>query len=157
MQKITPFLWFDSQAEEAASFYVSLFRNSKMGKVVRTPEGGPGPAGAVLVVSFEIDGQEITALNGGPRFKHSEAFSFVIHCKDQAEVDHFWNGLLAGGGEPSMCGWLKDRFGLSWQVTPDRLLELMTDKDPGVAQRVMQAMMQMRKIEIAPLEAAAKG
>ncbi len=157
MNKITPFLWFDSQAEEAANLYVSLFKNSRISKIMRMPEGGPGPAGSALTVSFELDGQPVTAMNGGPHYKLNEAFSFVIHCQDQAEVDHFWNGLLADGGEPSRCGWLKDRFGMSWQVTPDRLLELMTDSDPAVAGRVMQAMMQMVKIDIAPLEAAAKG
>ncbi len=157
MNKITPFLWFDGQAEEAARLYVSLFKNSKIGKIMRMPKGGPGPEGSVLTISFELDGQPVTALNGGPHYKLTEAFSFVIHCKDQAEIDHFWNGLLADGGVPSQCGWLKDRFGVSWQVTPDRLLELMADKDPAAAGRVMQAAMRMGKFEIATLEAAAKG
>ena len=155
-QKITPFLWFEKEAEEAANFYVSLFKNARVGKVLRMPEGGPGPAGAVLTVTFEIDGQEYVALNGRAQAGFTDAVSFQIHCADQAEVDHFWDGFIAGGGEPSMCGWLRDRFGVSWQVTPARLPELLSDKDPGVAQRVMQAMMKMRKIEVAPLEAAAR-
>ena len=157
MQKITPFLWFDTQAEEAANFYVSVFKNSKILSVSRYPEGEgmPGPAGRVMVVSFEIEGETFTALNAGPHFKFSEAISFVIDCADQAEVDYFWNTLTADGGQPSQCGWLKDRFGLSWQVTPRRLMELASDPDKAKAGRVMAAMMKMTKIDIAALEAAA--
>ncbi len=156
MSKITPFLWFDTQAEDAANFYVSVFPNSKVTDVARYPEGGPGPAGSVMTVAFELDGQAFTALNAGPHFKFTEAISFVIDCKDQAEVDYYWGKLLEGGGQESQCGWLKDRFGLSWQVTPRRLIELTTDTDPEVAQRVFGAMMKMVKIDIATLEAAAR-
>lgn len=154
MPKITPFLWFDTQAEEAANFYVSVFKNSKVLNVTRYPEGQP-QAGRAMVASFEIDGQVVTALNAGPHFKFNEAFSFVIDCADQAEVDYFWDTLTADGGQPSQCGWLKDRFGLSWQVTPRRLIELISDPDKAKAGRVMAAMMQMSKIDIARLEEAA--
>jgi len=154
MPKITPFLWFDGQAEEAAKFYVSVFKNSKMGKVVRYGEAGPGPKGSVMVASFQVEGQEFTALNGGPQFKFTEAVSFVVHCKTQEEVDYYWDKLLAGGGQESMCGWLKDKFGLSWQITPDALLELVSDPDPAISQSVMKAMMQMRKIDIEGLKRA---
>ena len=154
MPKITPFLWFDGQAEEAAKFYVSVFKNSKMGKVVRYGEAGPGPKGSVMVASFQVDGQEFTALNGGPQFKFTEAVSFVVHCKTQEEVDYYWDKLLASGGQESMCGWLKDKFGLSWQITPDVLLELVSDPDPAISQSVMKAMMQMRKIDIEGLKRA---
>jgi predicted 3-demethylubiquinone-9 3-methyltransferase (glyoxalase superfamily) len=154
MQKITPMLWFDGKAEEAAKFYVSIFKNSKMGKVVRYGDAGPGRKGSVMVASFEVEGQEFTALNGGPQFKFTEAVSFVVHCKTQEEVDYYWDKLLAGGGQESMCGWLKDKFGLSWQITPDALLELLSDPDPAISQSVMKAMMQMRKIEIEGLKRA---
>jgi predicted 3-demethylubiquinone-9 3-methyltransferase (glyoxalase superfamily) len=154
MQKITPFLWFDGKAEEAARFYVSIFKNSKMGKVVRYGDAGPGPKGSVMVASFEVEGQEFTALNGGPQFKFTEAVSFVVHCKTQEEVDYYWDKLLAGGGQESMCGWLKDKYGLSWQITPDVLLELISDPDPAISQSVMKAMMQMRKIDIERLKQA---
>ncbi|TCR62196.1 VOC family protein [Bosea sp. BK604] len=157
MQKITPFLWFDSQAEEAVNFYVSVFKNAKAGKVMRCGDGGPGPKGSVLTVSFELEGIEFIALNGGPHFKLNEAVSFVIHCADQAETDHYWNKLVEGGGEHSQCGWLKDRFGLSWQVTPTILLQRMSDPDPAKAGRVAQAMMKMTKIDIAKIEEAYKG
>ncbi|HTI67307.1 MAG TPA: VOC family protein [Caulobacteraceae bacterium] len=157
MQKITPFLWFDSQAEEAANFYVSVFPNSKMGKVARYPETGPGTPGSVMTVAFTLNGQDFSAINGGPHFKFTEAVSFVIGCKDQAEVDYYWDKLIAGGGKPSQCGWLWDRYGLSWQVTPDRLIELTTDPDQAKAARVFAAMMKMVKIDIAKLEEAAKG
>ena len=157
LQKITPFLWFDSQAEEAAAFYVSLFPNSRIISVHRYPEGAPMPAGTAMLVVFELDGVQFEAMNAGPHFKFNEAISFMIDCADQAEVDHYWDGLVAGGGEPSQCGWLKDRYGLSWQVTPRRLIELNTSKDPGVAERSMAAMMTMSKIDIAALEEAAKG
>lgn len=152
MQKITTMLWFDGQAEEAVKLYTSLFRNSKTVNVF-TPEPSKPP----LTISFELEGRQFEALNGGPMFKFSEAMSLMIHCADQAEVDHFWNGLIAGGGEASMCGWLKDRFGVSWQVIPRRLMELLGDSDREKAGRAMQAMLQMRKIVIADLEAAAKG
>ena len=154
MQKITPFLWFDTQAEEAANLYVSIFKNSKILKVARYGEAGPGRAGSVMIVNFQIEGQEFIALNAGPRFKFTEAISFVINCQTQEEVDHYWNKLTADGGQESMCGWLKDKYGLSWQVTPTILGELMADKDAKKAQRVMQAMLQMKKIDIAALKRA---
>jgi len=154
MQKITPMLWFDGKAEEAAKFYVSIFKNSKMGKVVRYGDAGPGRKGSVMVASFEVEGQEFTALNAGPQFKFTEAVSFVVHCKTQEEVDYYWDKLLAGGGQESMCGWLKDKFGLSWQITPDALPELLSDPDPAISQSVMKAMMQMRKIDIQGLKRA---
>jgi len=154
MQKISPFLWFDDQAEEAASYYVSLFDDAKITDISRYPEGSPGPAGGVMTVSFTLAGQEFTALNGGPEFTFSEAISFVVHCKDQDEVDRLW-AQLTEGGAPGQCGWLTDRFGLSWQIVPDRLTELLTDPDAGRAQRAMQAMLQMEKIEIKALEDAA--
>ena len=153
MQKITPFLWFDNNAEEAMNFYISIFKNSKAHNVARYGDAGPGPKGTVMVASFELNGQKFTALNGGPRFKFTEAISFVIDCKSQEEVDHYWY-KLSEGGEESMCGWLKDKFGLSWQVVPDKLIELMQDKDPKKAGNVMQAMMKMKKIEIAVLQEA---
>ena len=155
MQKIHPFLWFDTQAEEAMNFYVSVFPNSKVLDVARYTATGPGAEGSVMTADFELDGQRITALNGGPHFKLDEAISFVIDCADQAEVDHYWDKLVEGGGEHSQCGWLKDRFGLSWQVTPRRLIELTKDPDRAKAARVMAAMMKMTKLDIAALEAAA--
>lgn len=155
MQKIAPMLWFDKEGLEAAEFYVSVFPNSKIDKVARYPEGTPGVAGSVMTVGFTLDGEAFTALNGGPHFKFTEAVSFVISCDDQAEVDHYWDKLISGGGQPSQCGWLKDRFGLSWQVTPKRLIELGSDPDKAKAGRVMAAMMQMAKIDIAKLEEAA--
>ena len=155
MQKITPFLWFDNQAEEAMNFYTSIFKNSEVKSVTRYGEAGPGPAGSVMTASFELEGNQFTALNGGPHFKFNEAISFVIDCKNQEEVDHYWSKLTADGGQESMCGWLKDKFGLSWQVVPRQLTQLLTSKDPGVANRVMQAMLKMRKIDIKKLEAAA--
>jgi predicted 3-demethylubiquinone-9 3-methyltransferase (glyoxalase superfamily) len=156
MQKITPFLWFDSQAEEAAKFYTSIFKNSKMGAITRYGEAGPGPKGSVMVASFELGGTKFTALNGGPMFKFTEAISFVVDCETQEEVDDYWN-RLSEGGAPQQCGWLKDRFGLSWQIVPSALPRLLTDPDPAKANRVMQAMLQMTKIDIAGLEQAAKG
>jgi len=155
MQKISPFLWFDSNAEEAANFYVSIFKDSKILKIARYGEAGPGPAGSVMVVNFQIEGQDFIALNGGPLFKFSEAISFVINCQTQEEVDHYWNKLTAGGGQESQCGWLKDKYGLSWQVTPTILGELLADKNQKTAQRVMQAMLQMKRIDIAALKRAA--
>lgn len=158
MPNITPCLWFDTQAEDAAKLYVSLFPNSKIGKVARYPEGLPGDrAGQVMTVEFELDGKPFTGLNGGPIFQLSEAVSFQIFVEDQAELDRYWNGLIADGGEESQCGWLKDRFGLSWQVVPKRMGELMASPDREAANRVAAAMMQMRKLDIATLEAAAKG
>ncbi len=156
MPDITPFLWFDTQAEEAANFYVSIFPNSKILSVSRYPEGSPAPAGSVMVVEFELDGKKFQALNAGPQFTFDEAISFVIDCKDQKEVDHYWSKLTSDGGEESMCGWVKDRFGLSWQVTPRRLIELISSSDRAKSQRVMQAMLEMRKIDIPTLEAAAR-
>lgn len=155
MPKITPFLWFDTQAEEAAKFYTSVFKNSKLGEIRRYGNAGPGPKGTVMTASFSIEGQEFTALNAGPQFKFNESVSFVVHCKSQKEVDEYWAKLTADGGKESQCGWLKDKFGLSWQIVPDRLLELISDKDAAKVQRVMQAMMQMVKIEIAKIEQAA--
>ena len=153
MSKITPFLWFDTQAEEAAKFYTSIFKNSKIGKVARYGEAGPGPAGTVMTVEFELDGQPFIALNGGPHFKFTEAISFTIDCKTQAEVDEYWNRLSAGG-EAGPCGWLKDRFGLSWQVVPAVLAKMLADSDRAKANRVMKAMLQMKKIEIKGLQQA---
>ncbi|HEX8233139.1 MAG TPA: VOC family protein [Caulobacteraceae bacterium] len=155
VQKITPFLWFDHQAEEAANFYVSIFPGSRMGQVARYGEGMPGPAGSAMTVAFELCGQPFTALNGGPLFSFTEAVSFVIHCADQAEIDHYWDRLTEGG-KPVQCGWLKDRYGLSWQVVPDVLLELVSGPDAAVAGRVMQAMMGMVKLDIAKLREAAE-
>jgi len=161
MQKITPFLWFDHQAEEAAKFYTSVFKNSKVGKILRYDEAAAqaagGAVGSVLTIEFEIEGQKFTALNGGPQFKFNESVSFVVNCKTQEEVDYFWGKLTAGGGQESECGWLKDKFGLSWQVTPTVLIDMLNDKDPKKAGRVMKAMMQMQKIEINKLKAAYAG
>ena len=156
IQKIKPFLWFDNQAEEAANFYCSIFKASKILKVSHYPENSPGPAGSVMVVNFQVEGQDFVALNAGPLFKFTEAISFLIACETQEEVDYYWNKLLAGGGQESQCGWLKDKFGLSWQVTPTVLGELLADKDHKKAQRVMQAMLQMKRIDIAALKQAAQ-
>jgi predicted 3-demethylubiquinone-9 3-methyltransferase (glyoxalase superfamily) len=153
MQKITPFLWFDNNAEEAINFYTAIFNNSKTGKIVRYGDAGPGPKGSVMIAIFELDGQEFTALNGGPHFKFTEAISLVVNCKTQEEVDYFWK-KLSEGGEESRCGWLKDKYGLSWQVVPTVLSEMLGDKYPEKAGRVMTAMLQMNKIEIQPLEQA---
>ena len=155
-QKITPFLWYDSQAEEAAKFYVSVFRNSEILSLVRYGDAGPGPKGSVMTAEFELDGQKFVALNGGPQFKFTEAISFVVNCESQEEVDYFWNKLVADGGREDQCGWLKDKFGLSWQIVPTRLIELLKDKDPAKSLRVMQAILQMKKIHIATLEQAAE-
>jgi predicted 3-demethylubiquinone-9 3-methyltransferase (glyoxalase superfamily) len=154
MEKITPFLWFDTEAEEAAQLYTSVFKNSRILNVSRYSEAGPRPAGTVLTVDFELDGQHFTALNGGPEFKFTEAVSFQVSCEDQAEVDYYWERLVEGGQE-IQCGWLKDRFGLSWQITPTRLPELLSDPDPARAARATQAMFSMKKIDIAELERAA--
>jgi len=156
-QRITPFLWFDNQAEEAAKLYCSIFKNSKMGQIVRYGDVGPGPKGQVMIVTFKIEGQEFTALNGGPRFKFDEAISFVINCETQEEMDYYWDSLTADGGQESQCGWLKDKFGLSWQIVPTIIGELMSDEDPEKAGRVMQAVMQMKKIDLQKLKDAAAG
>jgi len=156
-QKITPFLWFDNNAEEAVDFYVSIFKNSRIGKIARYGDAGPGPKGTVMTCSFELDGQQFTALNAGPMFRFNEAISFVVNCENQAEVDDLWNKLTADGGAPSQCGWLKDKFGLSWQITPTVLMELIADKDPEKSKRVMEAMLQMTKIDIEKLKEAHKG
>jgi len=145
---ITPFLWFANQAEEAANFYVSIFRNSKIETVHRYGDTGPGPKGTVMTVAFELDGQPFVALNGGPRFKFTEAISFVVNSASQQEVDDYWDKLLEGGA-PQQCGWLKDKFGLSWQVVPTAVIEMLTDRDPAKSQRVMAAVMKMIKIDIA--------
>ncbi len=156
-QKITPFLWFDNQAEEAAKFYTSVFKNSKIENVTRYDEEGSKvsgrPKGSLMTVPFQIEGQEFVALNGGPMFKITEAISFIVNCETQKEVDYYWEKLSAGG-EEVQCGWLKDRFGLSWQVVPTVLTEMLQDKDPQKAQRVMAAMLKMKKIEIADLRKA---
>jgi predicted 3-demethylubiquinone-9 3-methyltransferase (glyoxalase superfamily) len=154
MQKISPFLWFDNKAEEAMNFYVSIFKNSKVLGVTRYGDAGPGPKGTVMTASFELDGQQFTALNGGPHFKFTEAISFVVNCKTGEEVDYYWE-KLSEGGEESMCGWLKDRYGLSWQVVPDILIELLGDKDPKKAKKVMEAMLKMKKIDVKALKKAA--
>jgi predicted 3-demethylubiquinone-9 3-methyltransferase (glyoxalase superfamily) len=153
---ITPFLWFDTQAEQAAEFYVSIFKNSKIGRVSRYGAAGPGPAGSAMTVEFELDGQRLIALNGGPMYKFTEAVSFSVDCKTQQEVDEYWRKLSAGG-EEGPCGWLKDKYGLSWQVNPSILGKMLTDKDRAKADRVMKAMLQMKKIDIAALERAYKG
>jgi predicted 3-demethylubiquinone-9 3-methyltransferase (glyoxalase superfamily) len=153
MPKITPFLWFDTQAEEAAEFYVSIFPDSRVLEVARYGEAGPGPAGSAMTVRFELDGQEFLALNGGPEFRFTEAVSFLVSCASQEEVDWYWE-RLSEGGEERVCGWLRDRYGLSWQVVPAILSELLTDPDREKADRVMQAMLRMTKIDIAGLQEA---
>ena len=161
MQKITPFLWFDNQAEEAAKFYTSVFKNSKVGRILRYDEasakGAGRPVGSVLTIEFEIAGQKFTALNGGPEFKFNESISFVVNCETQNEVDYFWEKLMADGGQESQCGWLKDKFGVSWQITPTVLIDMLNDKDAKKAERVMKAMMQMQKIDIKALKEAYAG
>lgn len=154
---IVPNLWFDAQAEEAARFYCSVFPDSRIVGLTRYPEGAPVPAGEVMTVEFELSGKRFVGINGGPRFPFTEAVSFQISCEDQAEVDAFWERLLADGGEESQCGWLKDRFGLSWQVVPVGMDEVLSDPDPARTQRAMQAMLGMRKLDVAALEAAADG
>lgn len=157
MQKITPFLWFDHQAEEAAHFYLSVFKDGKILDIGRYTDVGPGPKGSVMVVKFQLSGQEFMALNGGPNFKFTEAVSFVVNCQTQEEVDYYWEKLLSGGGQPSQCGWLKDRYGLSWQIVPTVLGQLMADKDPEKSKRVMQAMLKMVKLHVAELKRAYDG
>ena len=153
MHKITPFLWFDHQAEEAMNFYVSIFKNANVLSVNRYGKGAPMPEGTVLTASFELDGQPFVALNGGPMYKFSPATSFVVNCENQAEVDYYW-GKLSAGGKPNRCAWLDDKFGVSWQIVPEQLGQLLSDPDPIKAGRVMQAMMQMKKIDIAGLQRA---
>jgi predicted 3-demethylubiquinone-9 3-methyltransferase (glyoxalase superfamily) len=163
MQKITPFLWFDNQAEEAVKFYTSIFKNSKAGKVLRYDEEAAKisqsgrPVGSVLTIEFELEGQKFTALNGGSQFKFNESVSFVVNCDTQAEVDYFWDKLTADGGQESACGWLKDKFGLSWQVVPTALIDMLQDKDPKKSERVMKAMLQMQKLDIKTLKDAYAG
>jgi predicted 3-demethylubiquinone-9 3-methyltransferase (glyoxalase superfamily) len=161
MQKITPFLWFDDQAEEAAKFYTSIFKNSKVGKITRYGESAEKaagrPAGSVMTVEFELEGQKFTALNGGPVFKFNESISFVVNCETREEVDYFWEKLSADGGQESQCGWLRDKFGVSWQVVPTVLIEMLQDKDSEKSERVMKAMLQMQKIDIKTLTEAYAG
>ena len=153
LQKITPFLWFDNQAEEAMNFYVSIFKNSKRGRISRYGDAGPGPKGTVMVATFQLEGQEFIALNGGPHFKFTEAISLVVNSETQDEVDAFWEKLSEGGSK-GQCGWLKDKFGLSWQIVPTILGELMSDPDPEKSKRVMTAMLQMKKLDINALKRA---
>ncbi|GMV24175.1 MAG: putative 3-demethylubiquinone-9 3-methyltransferase [Phycisphaerae bacterium] len=154
-QKITPFLWFDANAEEAARFYTTVFRNSRLGFITRYGDAGPAPKGTVMTVSFELEGVQFTALNGGPHARFNEAVSFVVACDTQAEIDEYWEKLTAGGGQPIQCGWLKDRFGLAWQIVPANLFELL--KDPDKSNRVMVEVMKMIKLDKAAMEAAAAG
>jgi predicted 3-demethylubiquinone-9 3-methyltransferase (glyoxalase superfamily) len=155
-QKITPFLWYDGDAEEAVDHYVSIFREAKVLSVVRCGDVGPGPKGSVLTIQFQLEGQQFVALNGGPQFRFTEAISLMVNCTTQAEIDALWS-KLSDGGEESQCGWLKDRYGLSWQITPAKLLDMLRDPDPARAARVMQAMLPMRKLDLARLEAAYRG
>jgi predicted 3-demethylubiquinone-9 3-methyltransferase (glyoxalase superfamily) len=152
MQKITPFLWFDNQAEEAMNFYTSVFKNSKVVNVQRFENSGPDMKSTVITGTFEIEGKEFMVLNGGPEFKFTEAISFFVKCKDQAEVDELWNKLTADGGQESQCGWLKDKFGVSWQIIPDALGEMLGNPDPLKAQKAMKSMLQMKKIDIAKMK-----
>ena len=156
MQKITTFLWFDGQAETAANFYVSIFKDSKITGVTRYGDAGPGPKGSVMTVAFQLDGQEFVALNGGPEFKFTEAISLVVNCESQREVDEMWDKLTAGG-KPGQCGWLKDKFGLSWQVTPTALGKMLQDKYPARSRRVMEAVLQMTKLDLGRLKQAYEG
>jgi predicted 3-demethylubiquinone-9 3-methyltransferase (glyoxalase superfamily) len=154
MQKITTFLWFDSNAEEAMNFYVSIFKNSKVMRVARYGDAGPGPKGTVMAATFQLDGQEFQALNGGPKFKFTPAISLFVNCESQQEVDELWAKLLEGGGREDQCGWLQDRFGLSWQIIPTILGRMLSDKDPKKSQSVMKAMLQMKKIDSKKLQQA---
>jgi predicted 3-demethylubiquinone-9 3-methyltransferase (glyoxalase superfamily) len=156
MQKITPCLWFDGQAEEAMNFYVSIFKDSKVGTVSRYGDAGPGPKGSVMVVTFQLEGQELMGLNGGPQYTFSPAISFMVNCKTQDEVDHLWEKLSAGG-QIQQCGWLQDKFGVSWQIVPTALMELMRDKDPAKSKRVMEAMLKMTKLDVEQLKRAYDG
>ncbi len=156
VQKITPFLWFDGRAEEAANFYTSIFKNSKILKLARYGDAGPGPKGSVMTVTFQLEGQKFMALNGGPHYTFSPAISFFVDCETQTEIDELWEKLSAGGSEVQ-CAWLKDKFGVSWQIVPRALIELMQDKDPVKSQRVFRAMLQMTKIDIEGLQRAYRG
>jgi predicted 3-demethylubiquinone-9 3-methyltransferase (glyoxalase superfamily) len=156
-QEIVPNLWFDTEAEEAAEFYCSIFPNSKILNIARYTEAGPREAGMVMTVDFELNGNRFTAINGGPEFKFDEAVSFLITCEDQDEIDHYWEELIADGGRESMCGWLKDKYGLSWQVVPEGFEEIFADPDPEKAKRTMEALLKMRKLDVAALRAAAEG
>jgi predicted 3-demethylubiquinone-9 3-methyltransferase (glyoxalase superfamily) len=156
-QKITPNLWFDTEAEEAADFYISVFKDSRILSVTHFPEGAPREAGMVMTVEFELDGQRFVGINGGPEFKFDEAVSFQINCETQDDVDYYWENLIEGGGEEGPCGWLKDRYGLSWQVVPTGMEELFADPDPEKAKRAMEAMLKMKKLDIAALRSAAEG
>ncbi|HET7789429.1 MAG TPA: VOC family protein [Gemmatimonadales bacterium] len=157
MQKIVPFLWFNGSAEEAVNFYISIFKNSRIVSLSRYGDAGPGPKGSVMGCSFQLEGQEFYALNGGPQFQFTPAISLFVNCETQKEVDDLWAKLTAGGGAPDQCGWLRDRFGISWQIIPTTLGKLLGDKDPARAGRVMQAMLKMRKLDIAALEKAYAG
>jgi len=157
VQKITPFLWYDDKAEDAMHFYVGIFKNSKVIGVSRYGDAGPGPKGTVMTAEFELDGQRFTALNGGPHFKFNESVSFVVHCDTQQEIDYFWEKLSAGGGKTSQCGWLKDKYGLSWQVAPSFLDDMVKDTDPTKADRVIKALLPMTKLDVAALRAAYEG
>jgi predicted 3-demethylubiquinone-9 3-methyltransferase (glyoxalase superfamily) len=156
-QKIVPNLWFDSQAEEAAHYYVDVFGSGRVISISRYPEGSPGPTGSVMAVEFEAGGMRFVGINGGPQFPFTEAVSFQIDCADQAEVDRFWDRFISDGGQEDQCGWLKDRYGLSWQVVPSGMDQVLADPDPARAQRAVQAMLQMKKLDIAALRAAADG
>ena len=157
MPRITPNLWFDTESEEAAAFYTSIFPNSRITTVTRYTEAAPREAGMVMTVEFELDGQRFVAINGGPQFSFDEAISFQIDCRDQEEIDRYWERLLEGGGTESQCGWLKDRFGVSWQVVPEGMDQVFADPDPARAQRAMEAMLKMVKLDVAALRAAADG
>jgi predicted 3-demethylubiquinone-9 3-methyltransferase (glyoxalase superfamily) len=157
MPPIVPSLWFDTQAEQAAAFYTAVFPNSRIVAVTRYNDAGPGDPGSVMTVEFELDGQRFVGINGGPQFTFDEAVSFQIRCADQAELDYYWDALTGDGGQESQCGWLKDRFGLSWQVVPIGMEQLLSDADPARAQRAMQAMLGMRRLDLAAIEAAADG
>jgi predicted 3-demethylubiquinone-9 3-methyltransferase (glyoxalase superfamily) len=153
MQQITPYLWFNNEAEEAVQFYTSIFKNSKIGSMSRYPEGGPGPAGSVMIATFQLNGQDFIALNGGPLYKFTEAVSFVVNCETQDDIDWYWEKLSEGGSK-GRCGWLKDKFGLSWQIVPTIMAQLMQDKDKNKTKRVMDAFMKMDKFDIAALQQA---
>ena len=156
MQKITPFLWYDNNAEDAVNHYISIFKNSKITDIARYGDAGPGPKDSVMTIAFQLEGQDFIALNGGPMFQFNEAISFSVDCKTQQEVDELWEKLSAGG-QPSQCGWLKDKYGLSWQIVPSVLIEMLQDTDPAKSKRVMEALLRMRKIDIEALRRAYRG
>ena len=157
MQKITPFLWFDSTAEEAVAFYLSVFKDGKVHTTTRYPEGGPSQAGSVMTIAFELQGEQFVALNGGPGFPFTQAISLVVNCESQEEIDHYWEKLAADGGEPIQCGWLKDKFGMSWQIVPGEIWDWLRGEDPDRVQRVTAAVWQMEKLDLATLQRAAGG